>query len=80
MSIFGVKKKMKNYDANDIALIILASTIPLAIVILPIVRMVTGQTLTEGASAVVNNLITGIGVGILTVIAQKYKNKNDDLK
>jgi hypothetical protein len=71
---------MKNYDANDIALIILASTIPLAIVILPIVRMVTGQTLTEGASAVVNNLITGIGVGILTVIAQKYKNKNDDLK
>jgi len=71
---------MAKWDANDYALIILATTVPLSIIALPLVRIVTGHTISAEAGAVVNNLISGIGVGVLTVIAQKYKNKNDDLK
>ncbi|MES2287360.1 MAG: hypothetical protein V4547_16830 [Bacteroidota bacterium] len=71
---------MKKWDASDYCLVILASTIPLSIIILPIMRAVTHQTLSDNASSVMNNLMMGIGVGILTVIAQKYKNKQDDNK
>jgi uncharacterized membrane protein len=69
---------MKKWEASDWCLVILASTIPLAIIILPIMRAITGQTLSDNASSVMNNLMTGIGVGILTVIAQKIKNRPQD--
>ena len=69
---------MKKWDASDWALVVLATTIPLSVVILPIMRAVTNQTLSDNASTVMNNLMTGIGVGILTVIAQKYKKSDNN--
>ncbi len=71
---------MKKWDASDYCLVILASTIPLAIIMLPVMRAITGQTISENASGIVNNLMTGIGVGILTVVAQKYKKPDNDRK
>ena len=68
---------MKKWDASDYALVILAATIPLSIIVLPIMRAITDQALSENATSVMNNLMMGIGVGVLTVIAQKYKKPND---
>lgn len=69
---------MKKWDASDYCLVILASTIPLAIIMLPVMRAITGQTISENASTIMNNLMTGIGVGILTVVAQKYKKPDNE--
>lgn len=61
------------WEASDWVMVILASSIPLSIIIIPVLRWITGQTLSDNASSVLNNLMTGIGVGLLTIISQKKK-------
>lgn len=67
---------MKKWDAREWCMFILACTIPLSILMIPILRLIGGFALSDNASSVINNLLTAIGVGLLSIISSK-KNSSD---
>jgi hypothetical protein len=73
---------MKKWSAGDWCLVILASTIPISIIIIPVQRLLGGAPLSDNASSVINNLLTAIGVGLIGIMqAERRKpdgNRDED--
>ena len=69
---------MKNWSAIEWCLFILTLTIPLIIILLLILRLVTGQPLPEGSAEFIGdllNMITGGVIGIIGTLFVKSKEK-----
>lgn len=66
---------MKQWDAADWGLIILASTIPITVIGLIIMRIITGQGLSDNAAAVIKDITTIVGGGVISIISARYALK-----
>ncbi len=63
------------FNAAEISMVILSATVPIAIIGLIIMRIVTGQALSENAGAVINNLMNIVGGGVIGIISAQLANK-----
>jgi hypothetical protein len=68
------------WEAAEWAMIILATTIPLSVLGLIIMRVFTNAALSDNAGDVINNITTIIGGGIISIVSYKMglKNKQDE--
>lgn len=70
----------KPFSAEDWVMIILAATIPISVLIIPLNRLLGGAALSDNASSVINSLVTAIGVGLIGLLQRKIGQPNDDTK
>ncbi len=74
---------MKRWTSADWSMIILSSTIPLAVVGLIIMRIFTGAPLSDNAAGVVDGITKVIGGGLIgilaTVFAYNINNKQNGI-
>jgi uncharacterized protein YacL len=69
---------MKQWSAAEWSMIILSSTVPLSIIGLIVMRLMTGQPLSENAGGVINNVLNIVGGGVIGIIAMNLSKKKDE--
>ena len=67
---------MKNWNADDWAMIVLASAIPLSVILIGVIRIVTGEALSDNSTEVLKVLMASVGAGVLAIIAGRRNSKN----
>ena len=67
---------MKNWDAIEWSIVILASTIPITIIMLILARILTGESLPGESAELTVELLMFLGGGVIGILGTSYSNKN----